>query len=57
MQLLDGTMLTGYYTHRIDVKGDGFPDPARNAPTPHHNQADTGELVRWRVPDNWPSKL
>lgn len=52
--LHDGTILTGYYTHRIDVEGDGPADPARNAPPPHHNAADTGELVRWRVPDNWP---
>lgn len=53
-QLQDGTILTGYYTHRINLSGDGPPDPARNAAPPHHNDADTGELVRWRVPDNWP---
>ena len=57
VQLADGSLLTGYYTHRINLEGDGPPDPARGAPTPHHNSDDTGELVRWRVPDNWPRKL
>jgi hypothetical protein len=54
VQLQDGSILTGYYTHRIDVEGDPPPDIARNAPSPHHNGADTGEVLRWRVPDNWP---
>lgn len=54
VQLQDGTILTGYYTHRIDNPGDGPVDPGRGAPPPHHNGADTGELVRWRVPDGWP---
>ncbi|MFP6770089.1 MAG: sialidase family protein [Planctomycetaceae bacterium] len=54
VQLHDGTILTGYYTHRIDNPGDGPVDPGRGAPPPHHNGADTGELVRWRVPDGWP---
>ncbi len=54
VQLHDGTILTGYYTHRIDNPGDGPPDPGRGAPAPHHNGADTGELVRWRVPTGWP---
>lgn len=57
VQLQDGTILTGYYTHRIDVEGDGPPDPARTAPPPHHNQEDTGELIRWRVPDDWPPRI
>lgn len=56
VQLQDGSILTGYYTHRIDNPGDGPVDPGRDAPPPHHNQANTGELVRWRVPDNWPHK-
>ena len=56
VQLQDGSILTGYYTHRINLKGDGPVDPGRNAPAPHHNGDDTGELVRWRVPDNWPPK-
>ncbi|MFN0196320.1 MAG: sialidase family protein [Planctomycetaceae bacterium] len=55
VQLQDGSILTGYYTHRIDIEGDGPPDPARNAPTPNHNKADTGEVVRWCVPENWPT--
>ena len=55
VQLHDGSMLTGYYTHRIDNPGDGPPDPARDAPSPAHNREDTGELIRWRVPDDWPS--
>lgn len=54
VQLQDGTILTGYYTHRIDTEGDGAADTARNAPTPRHNLHCTGEMVRWRVPDNWP---
>ena len=54
VQLADGSILTGYYTHRINLKGDGPADPARNAPLPRHNGDDTGELVRWRVPDDWP---
>ncbi len=56
VQLRDGTILTGYYTHRIDTEGDGPVDTARNAPTPRHNREDTGEVVRWRVPDDWPPK-
>ena len=56
VQLQDGTILTGYYTHRIDTEGDGPVDTARNAPAPHHNREDTGEVVRWRVPDNWPPR-
>ncbi|MDA0659942.1 MAG: sialidase family protein [Planctomycetota bacterium] len=56
VQLHDGTMLTGYYTHRIDNPGDGPPDPARNTPEPKHGRQMTGEVVRWRVPDNWPPK-
>ena len=42
--LQDGSILTGYYTqwqHRNDGGGD-------------HNADCTGELVRWRVPDEWP---
>ena len=42
IQLKDGSILTGYYTQRIA----GHP--------PHHNDKCTGELVRWRPPDNWP---
>jgi len=56
VQLRDGTILTGYYTHRIDTDGDGPADTARNAPTPRHNRECTGEVVRWRVPDNWPPR-
>lgn len=56
VQLRDGTILTGYYTHRIDNPGDGPVDPARNAATPRHNREDTGEVVRWRVPDHWPPR-
>src|SRR5581483_8065166 len=56
VQLRDDTILTGYYTHRIDVEGDGPVDTARNAPSPHQNGADTGEVVRWRVPENWPPR-
>jgi len=56
VQLHDGTMVTGYYTHRIDNPGDGPVDPGRGAPPPNHNRQDTGEIVRWRVPDAWPAK-
>ena len=56
MQLQDGSILTGYYTHRIDNPGDGPVDVGRNARLPRHNQDDTGELVRWRVPDHWPPR-
>ena len=31
-------------------------DPGRGAPPPNHNRQDTGEIVRWRVPDGWPVK-
>ena len=54
VQLQDGTILTGYYTHRIDIEGPDQVDTGRNAPLPHHNQECTGELIRWRVPDDWP---
>ena len=54
VQLQDGTIVTGYYTHRIDNPGDGPVDPGRGAPSPNHNNQDTGEIVRWRVPDGWP---
>ena len=57
VQLQDGSILTGYYTHRINLKGDGPVDPARGAPLPRHNGDCTGELVRWRVPDHWPPKV
>ena len=53
MKLQDGSILTGYYTYRINLKGDGPAAPARNAPIPRHNGDDTGELVCWRVPDHW----
>ncbi|HAA52377.1 MAG TPA: hypothetical protein DCE43_21860 [Planctomycetaceae bacterium] len=56
VQLRDGTIVTGYYTHRIDNPGDGPVDPGRGAPPPNHNRQDTGEIVRWRVPDGWPMK-
>ena len=36
--------------------GDGPVDPGRGAPPPNHNRQDTGEIVRWRVPDGWPAK-
>ena len=42
--LQDGTILTGYYTqHR-----------RRAELTADHNSDCTGEVVRWRVPDDWP---
>ncbi len=44
IQLQDGSILTGYYTHYI------MGDP------PHHNEKCTGELVRWRPPDDWPPR-
>lgn len=43
-QLQDGSILTGYYTHR----DEGMP--------PRHNEKCTGELIRWRAPDDWPSR-
>jgi hypothetical protein len=68
VQLQDGSIVTGYYTHRIHNPGDGPVDPGQGAATPNHNgdaspradgkdssSGDTGEIVRWWVPDGWPS--
>ena len=45
--LQDGSILTGYYTQRLYP--DGGPEAGGN-----HNDDCTGELIRWRVPDDWP---
>lgn len=47
IQLQDGTVLTGYYT-QWQRRADGGAD---------HNGDCTGELVRWRVPDDWPGAV
>ena len=44
VQLQDGTVLTGYYTQW------------KAGESPAHNAECAGELVRWRVPDDWPPK-
>ena len=53
-QLQDGSVISGYYTHRMYAPCYPCPKCGDGSILPRHNNELTGELIRWWPPDDWP---